>query len=91
MGSDGRSCRATPGVMFGSCHKPIRLGVKTGDTALGTFSARAACIHPDWDIPMLGEAPIGSHPPVTYRVSELERPQCIAPAGAVSLDIGNGA
>ena len=27
-----------------------------------------------------GEAPIGPHPPVAYRVSKLERPQCNCPA-----------
>src|SRR5436190_24384427 len=31
-------------------------------TALGTFSPRAACIHPHWVIPMLGEAPMGTPP-----------------------------
>ena len=47
---------------------------------LELFSARAAFIHPHWVIPMLGGGPDGHNPPVTRRVSELERPQCNCPA-----------
>ena len=47
---------------------------------LELFSARAAFIHPHRVILMLGGCPDGHNPPVTRRVSELERPQCNSPA-----------
>ena len=64
-----------------SLAQEIRLyaGAKAQRTAFGTFSARAACIYPHWVIPMLGGGPDGHTPPVTRRVSELERPQCNCP------------
>ena len=58
----------------------VTLRLRNWDTALGTFCARAASIHPHWVIPMLGGGPDGQHPPCPRRVSELERPQCNCPA-----------
>jgi hypothetical protein len=71
----------------GNCNTPvqeIRPRLAKVASGLGTFSLRAPCIRPRWVIPMLGGGTDG-HTPVTRRASELERPQCMPHAGAVSF------